>query len=61
MIGTIIIIAIVLVVIAGFWLTRGAGGPGPLDAEARRVDTEARVSPMGEPMSFDDEFKPPRD
>ena len=61
MVGAIIFIAIVLVLAAGFWLTRGARGPGPLDAEGRDVDTMAHISPMGEPMSFDDDLKPPRD
>jgi hypothetical protein len=58
-VGAIVLIGIILVVAAGFWLTRGAGGPPPLDAEGRNVDTTAHISPLGEPMSFDDDLKSP--
>lgn len=60
MVGAIVLVGIVLVVVVGFWWTRGAGGPGPMDAEGRRLDSEARYTPMGERISQpDDELKLP--
>jgi hypothetical protein len=56
--AVIVIVAVLLVLAAGFWLTRGSGGP--MDAEGRAVDAKAQISPMGKPMSFDDDLKPPR-
>jgi hypothetical protein len=59
-IALIVIAAVVLLLAIGFRLTRGARGARPLDAEGRAVDAKAHISPMGNPMSFDDDFKRPR-
>jgi hypothetical protein len=53
MVAVLVIVGIVVVLGLGFYLTRGARGPGTLDAEGRAVDAESRAGPLGEPMPFD--------
>jgi len=53
-------IGIILAVIFGFWLTRGARGPSPLEGEARAIDYTSGYDAMGEPIERpDDALKPP--
>lgn len=61
MLAAIIIGAIVLALIVGFWLTRNAAGPMRSSrlSEARKV--KASIDPTGDPMDWGEEYKPPPD
>ena len=61
MVGAIVIGAIVLALIVGFWLTRNAKGPTSSEVILRTAEAEARVGPTGEPMGWGEESKPPPD
>jgi hypothetical protein len=49
MVAVLIVVAVVVLGV-GFYLTRGAGGPGLLSAEGRAVDSRSRASPLGDPI-----------
>jgi hypothetical protein len=60
MVGALVVVGIVVVLVVGFWLTRGSGGLGPVSGESRKVDLESRYGPLGKPMPrADDEMKRP--
>ncbi len=61
MVGAIVIGAIVLAVIVGFWLTRKAKGPTTSEVTLKTAEAEARVGPTGEPMDWGEGNKPPPD
>jgi hypothetical protein len=51
MVGGIVMGAVLVAVVVGFWLTRNAKrGPTPGDAETRTIDFVSRYGPTGEPM-----------
>jgi hypothetical protein len=50
MVDLLIAIGIVVALVVGFYLTRGAAGPPPLSGEGRAVDTASRAGPLGEPI-----------
>lgn len=53
---TIIAIAVVVLLVVGFWWTRGAGGmPGGVDDPA--VQEEQRFDQLGEPVSVPEEHE----
>jgi hypothetical protein len=49
MVGVLVVIGIVALLALGFYLTRGAGGPAPFDAEGRAADARTGVPPVREP------------
>ena len=48
--GIVILIAIVILIGAGFWFTRNARGPRGLSAESRAIDVESRYGPTESPQ-----------
>lgn len=58
--GVVVVIAIVILIGAGFWFTRNARGPRGLSAESRAVDVEGRYGPTGDRVPrADDELSDP--
>jgi hypothetical protein len=55
MVDLLIAVGVVVLLGLGFYFTRGAGGPPPLDAEGREVDTVSHVSLRGKPRDWNGE------
>ncbi len=61
MTGTIVLIGIFIALAAGLWITRGAKGPSGTEIRLKNAEQEGKISPMGEPMRFDNDLDPPPD
>jgi hypothetical protein len=60
MVETIVLVAIIVVILAATWWTRGRGGP--TDAELRALDIESHITHMGDPVPGPDaQFDEPRE
>lgn len=46
---------------AAFWFSRNAKGPTQGEMLQKGTEENANIGPMGEPMGWDDDLKPPRD
>jgi len=59
MVAVLVVVGVVVVLGLGFYFTRGAGGPPPLDGEGRLIDAESRAGPLGKPMPWAEDVPQP--
>lgn len=59
MLAAIIIGAIVVALVVGFWLTRNAKGPTQSEVILKTTEAEARIGPRGEPTDWTASERPP--
>lgn len=57
--AALIIVGVIVVIVAGLWLTRNAKGPTRAEVIIKTTEAEGRVGPTGEPMGWDKPERPP--